>query len=97
LHLVIAKSFARIHWQNLINFGILPLTFVNPKDYDNIKQGDVIMLQDIKRALKQNNILSVNIVGKNSIQVRHDLSQRQLEILEDGGLINWVKKQSFTK
>lgn len=94
LRLVIAKSFARIHWQNLINFGILPMTFVNPKDYDTIQQGDVIEINNLKQALK-NNVFTANIVGKNTIQIQHDLSPRQLEILIEGGLINWVKKQGF--
>ena len=52
LHGVIAKSFARIHWQNLINFGVLPLTCVDPSDYDHLKQGDKIRIAGIAAALK---------------------------------------------
>jgi predicted aconitate hydratase len=91
LHLIIAKSFARIHWQNLINFGILPLTFVNPEDYEAIKMDDVIEIDDLHEKLKQSALLSASINKKN-IKLRHDLSARQLEILLEGGLINWVKK-----
>jgi aconitate hydratase len=92
LHLVIAKSFARIHWQNLINFGILPLTFVNPEDYQKINQGDVIVLKDIPNKIKSGNELMADIQGKNiSISLRHKLSERQIEILIKGGLINWVR------
>jgi aconitate hydratase len=94
LHLVIAKSFARIHWQNLINFGILPLTFVNPSDYQQIQQGDVIVINHVAQALKSGHTLTANIANKKqTISLHHDLSHRQIEILAVGSLINWVKKQ----
>lgn len=93
LHLVIAKSFARIHWQNLINFGILPVTFVNPEDYQKINKDDVVLLDDVRTAVQRGNELTVAIEGKDlRILVRHKLSQRQIEVLLAGGLINWVKK-----
>lgn len=93
LHLVIAKSFARIHWQNLVNFGILPLTFVNPEDYNKIDQEDVIVIKNIHQTIAAGNELSAFIENKNiSILLRHKLSERQVEVLIDGGLINWVKK-----
>jgi len=94
LQLVIAKSFARIHWQNLINFGILPLTFVNPKDYDNIDMEDVIAITDVAAGIQKGNTLQAKITGKNkTIELNHTLSKRQIEILIQGGLINWAKKQ----
>ena len=94
MHLVIAKSFARIHWQNLINFGILPLTFVNPSDYQQIQQGDVIVINHVAQALKSGHTLTANIANKKqTISLHHDLSHRQIEILAVGSLINWVKKQ----
>jgi aconitate hydratase len=94
LHLVVAKSFARIHWQNLINFGILPLTFTDPNDYQRVQQGDVIVINRVPHLIKAGNILTANIRGKNlTISLRHDLSSRQIEILLAGGLINWAKKQ----
>lgn len=93
LKLVIAKSFARIHWQNLVNFGILPLTFVHADDYDQIEPDDVITIDDIHHALEKNTPISATINSKNhTIKLTHNLSPRQLEILLDGGLINWVKK-----
>ncbi len=93
LHLVIAKSFARIHWQNLINFGILPVTFVNPEDYQKINQDDVIVIKNVPQAIRNGNELSATIENKNmTFKLQHKLSPRQLEILLDGGLINWVKK-----
>ncbi len=92
LQLVIAKSFARIHWQNLINFGILPLTFVNPEDYKKINQGDVVLIKNIFDSLKSGKQLEATIEGKaDKIILQHQLSKRQIEVLEAGGLINWAK------
>ncbi len=91
LHLVIAKSFARIHWQNLINFGILPLTFVDPKVYDSISLNDVIVMNNIHNAMIEGNEMRAAIKNKDlTFKVRHDFSGRQIEILIAGGLINWV-------
>lgn len=93
LQMVLAKSFARIHWQNLVNFGILPLTFVNPDDYQRISQDDVLLLWDLPTVLQQDKDLSVEVEDKNlTIPVTHRLSPRQIEVLIDGGLINWLKK-----
>ena len=95
LQLVIAKSFARIHWENLVNFGVLPLTFVNPADYEKINQGDVILIHDVLNAIKNAKELTATIEGKDTkIHLRHRLSLRQIEMLEEGGLIYWAKKHS---
>ena len=89
LRAVIAKSFARIHWQNLINFGILPLVFKNPKDYDVIKLDDEVELSDLPDILDQE---TFNIkINDKEVEVQHTLSKRQKELLVVGGLINWVK------
>jgi aconitate hydratase len=94
LHLVITKSFARIHWQNLINFGILPVTFVNPGDYQKISVGDVVVIRDVPNAIQKGTDITATIEGKGTIiLLRHKLSERQIDILIDGGLINWAKKQ----
>lgn len=93
LHLVIAKSFARIHWQNLVNFGILPLTFANPNDYDLLNSGDVIVVKDVPDVIQETSQIMAAIEGKNiEIKLNHKLSRRQIDILLAGGLINWVKK-----
>ena len=93
LQLVIAKSFARIHWENLINFGILPLTFVNADDDKRFSQGDVIQIDQVMTTIKSQQILTAKIIGKDAeIRLQHRLSQRQIEILSEGGLINWVKR-----
>lgn len=92
LRVALVKDFARIHWQNLINFGVLPLTFNNESDYDQLEQGDIIQLSDLKNQIKQGKELTVKIKEKElDIKVSHTLSERQIEIMLKGGLINWVK------
>lgn len=92
LRMVIAKSFARIHWQNLINFGILALTFEDPKDYDNLDKDQVLLVSELHAALKDNRPLTAEVEGRGiKIRLRHDFSKRQRDILMAGGLINWVK------
>jgi aconitate hydratase len=94
LQVVIAKGFARIHWQNLINVGILPLTFVDPNDYDKIMQNDRIVLTNIHPSLRSGNQLTAQIKDKNcSVKLQHQLSERQIDILIAGGAINWVRNQ----
>jgi aconitate hydratase len=98
LHMVIAKSFARIHWQNLINFGILPLTFEDPSDYDKLQLDDVVVIEHVREAIKKGHELTATIQSKNiSMKLHHDLSPRQVEILIDGGLINWVKRSTSNR
>jgi aconitate hydratase len=93
LQMVIVKSFARIHWENLINFGVLPLTFVNPDDYEAIQPEDVIDVTNVIAALKEGSELTVRLARDNkTIPVQHRLSPRQIDVLVAGGLINWVKK-----
>lgn len=93
-HAVIAKSYARIGWQNLSNFGIAPLEFKNHEDYDNIDQGDILKVENLKEQLKSGNTVTVKNVTKNQeFQVKHSLSGRQLTALLDGGIINTFKKR----
>lgn len=91
LHAVIAKSFARIHWQNLANFGILPLEFANPQDYEGVDQGDALLLEHWREEL-QNGPLNVrNTTKGTSFEVRHHLSSRQIDLVLNGGQIARVK------
>ena len=87
---VIAKSFARIHAANLINAGILPLTFENPEDYDQITQGDRLSITDITAGIKMG-CLTVQ-TGEKKIRVQCDLTTRQQKILLAGGLLNFTKE-----
>lgn len=93
LEAVIVKSFARIHVQNLINFGILPLYFTNTKDYDDIQQEDVLFIENIREAIQQNSseIKVVNQTRNKTYFCQQRLSPRQKQILLAGGLINTVK------
>ncbi|MDQ1271848.1 MAG: aconitate hydratase [Planctomycetota bacterium] len=87
---VIAKSFARIHRANLVNFGILPLTFENESDYNLFDQGDTIELPDIKNKLNSSSSIIVNNLTKNKeIKAMHALSLREIDILCAGGLLNY--------
>ncbi len=89
---VIAKSFARIHAANLINSGILPLTFENPADYDALQQGHVLKLSDINNGMAQGKIA---VTDTNTGKVFYglcDLSQRQRDILTAGGLLNYTRE-----
>ncbi len=90
---VITKSFARIHCANLINAGILPLTFANADDYDRITQGDELSLKGIKNAIINNEpALLVNLTKNEEYAINYDLSQRQKDIILAGGLLNYTKE-----
>ena len=93
LHVVLAKSFARIHGQNLVNFGILPLEFVDPSEYDRLGNGDILVLKGLHEKLPQGHILIDNRTRGRTFEACHDLSSRQVQVVLEGGLINWVKKQ----
>ena len=89
---VIAKSFARIHMANLINSGILPLTFVNEEDYDSIDQDDQLVIEDAVAQIKAGDKLIVRNVTKNKdIEVMLSLSPRLKEVILAGGLLNYTK------
>ena len=91
IKVVITKSFARIHLANLINFGIIPLTFDNVNDFELIKLADKIEFKDIKNIIKENKDLVVTVNGKN-IKLNYSFTDRQKEILFAGGLLNWIKE-----
>ncbi len=92
---VIAKSFARIHRQNLINFGILPLRFANPEDYDSIDQLNQIEIKNAAGLLRDSASefsLSNTTSGK-SIRLITDLSDREREMILAGGRLNYIKSR----
>ena len=84
---VVAKSFARIHKDNLINAGILPLTFANADDYDKISEGDEISISGMFESVKSGKYLLKNKNSGDSIELDCTLSDRQIEIILAGGLI----------
>ncbi|VAX34764.1 Aconitate hydratase, partial [hydrothermal vent metagenome] len=91
---VIARSFARIHRANLINFGILPLIFTNPGDMDKTDAGDVLSITGVGSSLITNQEYRVNNLTKGlDFTVFTDLSERDRVLLLSGGLLSFVKKQ----
>ena len=92
---VITKSFARIHMANLINAGIVPMTFANEADYDRIAQGDEILIADIGNQLKAGDAIKVTNKTKGFDFVANvSLSERQKEMLYAGGLLNYTKNNA---
>jgi aconitate hydratase len=88
----IAKSFARIHKSNLVNFGIVPLEFMNPGDYDKINQGDTIHIPEIReRIARGDEVIPIAVNGK-EVKTRLLISERHRRILVAGGLLNQAKE-----
>lgn len=90
LRAVLAKSFARIHYQNLINYGILPLIFENPEDRDALGKGARVNLRDIRAALKDGTPIRAEADGR-QIALSNAFGDREREILLDGSVIDWWK------
>ncbi|WP_277678824.1 aconitate hydratase [Gracilibacillus dipsosauri] len=92
LKVVLVKDFARIHLQNLINFGILPLRFANKEDYKKIEKGSILQFQNVHDSLKKLEKINVRIKDTDEmIEVEHDLTKRHIELILQGGVINWIK------
>lgn len=91
---VAAKSFARIHRANLINFGILPLTFVDPLDYAELSESDELRIENVQSCLLAGDeTLTVqNVTKGNSFQVKHGLTPRNVNIMIAGGLLNYIRQ-----
>src|SRR5699024_4395438 len=92
LQAVIAVSFARIHWQNLANFGIVPLEFADPEDLDAIRTGDDVVLEGVHAALRDGRSLSATIGGR-EVRLTHRLSDRQVDMVLAGGRIPLTAQQ----
>jgi aconitate hydratase len=92
LRAVLAKSFARIHATNLVNFGILPLLFENESDYERVEQDDQLEIAGVREAVRRGPSVRVrNLTSGGEFTARHNLSPRQVEILLAGGSLNYVK------
>lgn len=92
LKAVIVKSFARIHRANLINFGILPLVFTDPAQYGDIAQGDTLEIRNLgKQFTLDKPVTVVNTTNGKKITCKHDLTERQIEIVKAGGLLNYTR------
>ncbi|MEV0163360.1 aconitate hydratase [Nonomuraea fuscirosea] len=95
LRAVLAVSFARIHWQNLANFGVLALEFADPGDYHRVEQGDVLMLDGLRHAIGSGGTeVTVRNTSRDQLYAtRHRLSDRQIAMLLAGGLIPWLRQR----
>ncbi|WP_328185961.1 aconitate hydratase [Marinobacter sp. OP 3.4] len=90
---VIAKSYSRIHWQNLCNFGVMPLRFEAPEDYDDIEQGDTLTLDELAAALETGKAITAkNQRSGRTYPLTHDLSDRQVRMVLKGGLLNMMRE-----
>ncbi len=95
LQAVIAKSFARIHRSNLINFGILPLLFKNADDYERIEKGDILAIADVTGPLSADQTFKVENVTKGYIfEVTSALNEREKNVIMKGGLLPYTKQQA---
>jgi aconitate hydratase len=97
LRAVLAVSFARIHWQNLANFGVLALEFGDAETYQGIEQDDVLVIEDIREAISSGTEVMVrNVTQDLEFRVRHRLSDRQVQMMLAGGLIAWLRQEKAT-
>ncbi|OGP25707.1 MAG: aconitate hydratase [Deltaproteobacteria bacterium GWB2_55_19] len=88
---IIAKSFARIHKDNLVNFGILPLTFANAADYDGVEDGDELEFTGLRGALASGDTVTLkNVTKGREIKLKHGYSLRQVETILVGGTLNYT-------
>ena len=94
VRVVIAKSFARIHEANLINAGIMPLTFENPKEYDEIFQGDEISIENIFEGIDSGKLILKNLRTSREIKTVCNFTHRQRAILKAGGLLSYVATEA---
>ncbi|OQB41155.1 MAG: 2,3-dimethylmalate dehydratase large subunit [Candidatus Latescibacteria bacterium ADurb.Bin168] len=90
---VIAKSFARIHEANLVNFGILPLVFANPDEYDRVQQGDTIEISHARQAVENglNVVEATNLTQGVKFGVKPNLTERGRKVVLAGGMLNYVR------
>jgi aconitate hydratase, putative, Aquifex type len=99
VQVVIAESFARIHAANLVNFGIVPLTFDDPRDLQLLQEGDTLAIEDIAGALAVESVpirLEVSRLER-PVPLRHQLTERQIAILRAGGLLNRARRADLSK
>ena len=91
---VIVKSFARIHRQNLVNAGILPLVFKNSDDYAAIEQGDTLVIENLEQGLATDTLVATLKKSGKRVELSHGLSELQKELIRVGGALNLVRQKS---
>jgi aconitate hydratase len=93
VRVVIAKSFERIHRANLINFGVIPLLFVNPEDYMKIEKSDQIRIPNLRAIRSEKSFKLENLTNKSAITLKIDLSIRERDIILAGGLLSYTRSK----
>ena len=93
---VIAKSMARIHKNNLINHGVLPLIFADKEDYDKISLGDQLVLSDCLEGIRKKEIQVTDKTKRFTFKTVLDISDDEAEVLLAGGQLRYIKKQIQT-
>jgi aconitate hydratase len=95
---VLAKSFARIHHANLVNFGIVPLEFKNKEDYNKFSLGDELLIPELESRLKEvKEIVVINKTTGEEVLCTYNLTPKQVSVLLKGGLLNWIKSKQGVK
>ena len=95
---ILAKSYARIHRSNLINFGILPLTFKGQDEFEKVQQGDRLRIENIRDSLKKDGFLKVeNVTQQRFFEVVHGLNNREGRSCSSGGLLNYIRNRMANK
>jgi len=95
MKMVIAKSFARIFRQNLINFGAIPLVFTDPGDYDKIDSDDVLVIEDAIGQLKGGAVRITNQTKNVTFETAGDFTDREKELILQGGLLNYLRLKNI--
>ena len=83
VRMVIAKGIERIHLANLVNFGIFPLAFTDPNDYDKLKSGDELLIDSLRQSISEETIIVKNVTRNYSFTVSHSLTPRQIKSMLD--------------
>ena len=92
---MLVKDYARIHWQNLANFGVLALEYVDPDDHERLEQGDTLTLRGLHELVDSGNEVTIEVTAadgtaKDPVRARHTLSDRQRAHVRAGGTIQWM-------
>jgi aconitate hydratase len=98
LRVVLVEGYARIHWQNLANFGVLALEYVDPSDHDRLEQGDVLTLAGLHDLVEHGNEVEIAVTAadgspKDPVRARHTLSDRQRAYVRAGGTTQWMAQR----
>ncbi|MEW6671259.1 MAG: aconitate hydratase [Thermodesulfobacteriota bacterium] len=95
MKLVIAKSFARTYRQNLINFGVVPLVFINPQDYNGIEKDDLLVIEDAPDQITSGRVSVINKFKEHTIETIGNFSDRELKLILQGGLLNYIRLKNI--